>query len=111
MIKFVNLDTNFTFYIYRFSEVPFQFQYSYLGNVCDECNTIFDKGFLFPVLNHGMCLSCAKDYLKRNRSQFVYSSDRAFMDSYIAHFEKIVPVTEFYNATDFGFVLSRFRSY
>lgn len=111
MIKFSNPCTGFTFYFYRFSEVDPVDRFRILGNICDECGNEFDKGFLFPVLNHGMCLNCAKDFLRRNPLQFVYSSDMHFMNYYIDYFESLIKVTEEYTATDLGFVLSRYRSY
>lgn len=96
MLKIVYSCTNFTFYVYKFFEVNSFFKYRVLGNICDSCNSEFEKGFLFPSLNWGMCQECGLDYIKRNIFKIPYEEDFLFTERYKLHFEKIVPVTAKY---------------
>lgn len=91
MLKFIWPVNGFTFYIYRFSEVPLNCRFLYLGNICDSCNSVYDKGFLFPSLNYGMCPECGIEYLERTLFK-VYDEDQWFLDSYIRHFESFLRV-------------------
>lgn len=91
MLKFIWPVNGYTFYVYKFSEVPFELRYTCFGNICDSCNSEFDKGFLFPSLNYGMCFECGFEYLIRTAFK-VFDEDQWFVDSFKRHFESFLSV-------------------
>lgn len=91
MLKFIWPVNGYTFYVYKFSEVPFYAQYIVLGNICDCCNSEFDKGFLFPSLNYGMCFECGIEYIERTLFH-VFEEDQWFVDRYKCDFESFLNV-------------------